>query len=776
MKKKLIIIAAIIVIFIATIILFISPLTKYLVEKYDVEYTGREIKMDLAYVNPFTGYIYFKNIKFYEQNSDSIFLSIKGLSIDVSILKLFSKTYEINLLTLDKPVGYLIEDKKRFNFSDIIEKFSPDKIQDSLKLPVHFNVLNLAIHDGEFHFSEPATPINYFIRKVNFESLGRNWDVDTMNGKLSFLPGTGTGDVRIDFTLNLKTLDYSVATVAHKLDMNLIEQYLKDLMSYGSLSANIDLDLKAKGNLTNTQTINVHGKMAYNDFHFGKNPGEDYASFEKMSVDIKELDPEKNIYFFDSVMLIHPYFKYEQYDYLDNIQHMFGKNGSKVTAVKEDPEKFNLIIEIANYTKELFKNFLRSDYKINSLSVEKGNIQYNDFSLNEKFSGAINPFRIKADSVDNTKSRVKVTLETGIKPFGNLSASVSMNPKDNKDFDLTYKLAKVPAAAFNPYLITYTSFPMDRGVVEMSGNWNVRNDIIQSTNHFLVIDPRVTKRIKKEDTRWIPMPLIMAFIRERGNVIDYNIPITGDLKNPKFHLHDVLMDLLKNIFVKPSTTAYRMEVKNVENEIEKSLSLNWSLRQSTLRSTQEKFVNKIADFLKSDPAANIEVRPFQYVEKEKEYILFFEAKKKYFLSLNNKTFTTDDDSLNIDKLSPKDSVFVKYLDRYTKDSMLFTVQEKCYRLVGASLVNRKYDELVKERERLFLEYFSKNKTDKQVKLLANENTIPFNGFSYFKIKYTGDIPESLMKAYEKLNDLNDETPRDKYQKFRNGKNKRTEQK
>ena len=55
------------------IILLISPITKHVIEKYDVQYTGRKITMDRVYVNPFTGYFHFSNLKVYELNSDSIF-------------------------------------------------------------------------------------------------------------------------------------------------------------------------------------------------------------------------------------------------------------------------------------------------------------------------------------------------------------------------------------------------------------------------------------------------------------------------------------------------------------------------------------------------------------------------------------------------------------------------------------------------------------------------------------------------------------------------------
>ena len=44
----------------------------------------------------------------------------------------------------------------------------------------------------------------------------------------------------------------------------------------------------------------------------------------------------------------------------------------------------------------------------------------------------------------------------------------------------------------------------------------------------------------------------------------------------------------------------------------------------------------MVDFLIKNPDASINVYPQQYAIKEKEYILFFEAKKKYFLMTNNK--------------------------------------------------------------------------------------------------------------------------------------------
>src|SRR5690242_16297061 len=103
LKKIIIISICIILLAAAIVIVFISPLAKYLVEKNDEKWTGRKITMDWAYVNPFTGYVYISGLKIHEYESDSIFLSSKSLSGNFSMRKMLSGTYEVGQMILDHP-------------------------------------------------------------------------------------------------------------------------------------------------------------------------------------------------------------------------------------------------------------------------------------------------------------------------------------------------------------------------------------------------------------------------------------------------------------------------------------------------------------------------------------------------------------------------------------------------------------------------------------------------------------------------------------------------
>ncbi|MGA3014380.1 MAG: DUF748 domain-containing protein [Bacteroidales bacterium] len=773
-KKIFLIVTGSLLIAIMAVILLLSPIEKSLAEKYVLKYLGRQIEMSWIYINPFTGYVHISNLKIHESRNlpefkikDTIFFSANGVSATFAILKLLSKTIEISEITLDQPKGIIIQNKNEVNFRDLIKLFTPKKYR-SKRASFHFNIQKITIKNGEFSYLEKLTPFRYFIKNVNFESEGKLWNADTLSVKFSFLSGPATGNAKGIFTINFKNLDYHFETFIDKYDLKFLQQYLTVLVNYGKFRSNLDANITASGNFKDLENLIAKGLLEFNDFHIGKTQVEDYASFDKLIIQIIELSPKNHQYRFDSLSLCHPCFKYERYDSLDNLQRMFGKNGNNVSAFNAAPGRFNLILTIGKYIKGLAQNFFQSDYAINHLEITKGDFIFHDFAISEKFSIAIKPLYFLADSVGKNQKQVTAYLKSAIQPYGNISVSLSINPKQNGDFTMQYHIQRVAASVFNPYLITYTSFPLDRGTIEFNGTWNLKNGILQSVNHLVIIDPRVTRRLRNKDTKWLPMPLIMSLIRDRGNVIDYEIPITGNLKNPKFHLHDVIMDLLTNIFVKPATTPYRFEVKNQETVIEKFLTLKWKFRQTSLLSSQEKFVTSIVDFLRNNPDASIAVYPLLYAEKEKEHICFFEAKKRYFMLLKagNDQLFSKNDSLDIDKMSVKDSLFIRFLNTKGGGNQMFTIQEKCDKFIGSAIITARFNQLNKERENAFMLQFREKNVDNRVKIYPGEESIPYNGFSFFKIVYKGEFPYALIKAYRKMNELNDEAPREKFKKER----------
>jgi len=761
-KKALLIFLCVIILMVELSILFISPLAKYFLEHHSEKYIGRRVTLDWAYVNPFTGFIQLSNLKIYEAKKDTLFFSAKNVNADFSLLKLFSKTVEIEELIVNYPHGVIINTKKKLNFDDIISRFAPDPSSTSSSF--HVNILGVKIRHGNFYYVDREIPINYLVKDLDMESSGKRWDADTIASTFSFLSPDGKGGVKGNFTINIKSLDYRLTNYVWNFNLEIIRQYLWELINYGMFAAKLNAAVRAVGNFKDSKSIDMHGRLSISGFHLGKTLKDEYVAFDKLVLAIKRLSPVHKIFHFDSVILTHPFLKYEKFDSLNNVEMLFGKSGSNISDVTSRSSRFNLIIEIGRYLKKLTQNFFQSQYNANTVRIVNGNVKYSDYSLSEQFNIGASPLTIHADSINKNNKRIAIHIRSGIKPFGILSIKLNINPRDSGDFDMYYHLNKIPASVFNPYLISYTSYPIHQGTIDLDGVWNVRHGEIKSANHVLIVEPHLSKRYK--NLKWVPISWIMPFVRERGNVIDYDIPISGNLKNPHFHLHDAVMDLLKNVFIKPATVPYGVKLRTAEEEIENSHTLEWRMRQHELHNKQKHFIKTIAKFLDKNKESRITVYSNEYALKEKEQILFFKAKKKYFISTHGKRNAfTREDSIAVDKMSVKDATFMRRLKKGkgAGDTLMFTIQDKCRYYLADNSVNTEYKTLMRERESAFKEFFIENGTADRVKFYSNDS-VPYNGFSCYKIIYHGVIPESLQKAYREMHELNNEWPRKKYAK------------
>jgi hypothetical protein len=104
------------------------------------------------------------------------------------------------------------------------------------------------------------------------------------------------------------------------------------------------------------------------------------------------------------------------------------------------------------------------------------------------------------------------------------------------------------------------------------------------------------------------------------------------------------------------------------------------------------------------------------------------------------------------------------VNKHVSDTMLFTMQDKCSKLVGSTQVNACFKKLNADRESAFRLCFKKKEVQSRIQIHTAENTIPYNGFSFYRIEYTGELPKNLIKAYRKLQEMNDKAPRKKYKR------------
>jgi hypothetical protein len=727
------------------VILFISPISKYLIEKYSEKYTGRKIEMSWLYVNPFSGRIHAYGLIIHEKKSKSNFITAGDCSFNISLMKLRSSAIDVSSITLDHLWINIIENKSSFNWDGF---FTADTTKPKTK-PTNSNHWRYSFRDihllnAEVVYSETSIPVHYKATKLNVECPFIQSESDTSIFKYDFTFQEHDGGISGRFKMNFKNLDYNLRTVLNDFDMKTLDQYLKEFLDYGNFAARLDADIKAKGNFHDAKILVASGKLGISNFHFGRTVDEDYLRFSKLQFDIDTLSPLNKKYLFQSIILDSAFVKYQLFDSLDNFSRMIGAKGEKVSSAYSEHARENIVFQIVHYIAQVAEDIIHSDYRADELKITNAKALFEDYSLAQKFAVSVSPVNIIAEHVDTRAKRSEIKLHSKINPFGTMDISLNVNPLDFGDFNLGYSIAGIPVPLFNPYSITYTSYPFNDGIISMNGNWLVKDKKIISTNHILVQKAALATKVKKEDAKKLPVRVALFFVRDVDRQIDLSIPITGDLKNPKYHLRSVIIQAVKNLFIKPSLFPVKQIQSTFSDDNKNYDIVEWPTMQAKMNLVHEAQLRKISRYLLFHPKSHITVVPCYYEEREKEALLFFEAKKRFYFSQTHQSrnLISKSDSASIDRMSVKNPAFIRFLHQESATDKDCSVQAKCYHVIGQAQAEADYKKLNTNRK-LYLENFFKerNQSDR-LTFGQTVKEIPASGFSHYRLYYsTNGIPD-----------------------------------
>ena len=737
------VIVTIVIIVCGVIIAFISPIAKHLIEKNSVKLIHRQVEIGWLYVNPFTGHIHAHNVVMYEKDGRKKFISIGGLSFNVSLRGLLSKKFDFYSITLNHLHLSIIENKAQFNFDDIFAKDTTAPQKPGA--PVKFYVRDIHLTNSIVEYSEVTIPVHYYVTKLNVECPGIEWDVDSAQFKYDFNFLDTGGTVKGLFAMNFKNNNFEMKPVFSHFDLSSIKQYIGEFAKKENFTAYLNADVDAKGNFKDAKYLLATGKLELNNFHFGRRPGNDYLSFSTLKIDIDSLSPLNKKYFLNTILLDSLYVRYERYDSLDNFSRMFGVGGANVKNAAQENYSQNIIFQIAHFFSQIAQNIVNSQYRVKQFQVTNSQLVYNDYSLAERFSLRAEPVVVTAKNIDTRANRTYLQLNFKVNPFGDITANFDVNPKDYGDFNLTYGINDFPIPLFNPYAVTYTSYPFDKGTLALNGTWHVLNKNINSVNHLVVVNPTLALPVKGDDTKKIPMRVIMFFVRDVNRRIDVELPISGNLNDPKYHLWGAILQVLENLVVKPPalpiTSVKLAQTKDKEDYI----TMEWQLRQNAMTDKQRDQLKKIARYLSSHPDSKVTIEPHYFTNEEREMIVLFEAKKKFYALQHHIAVNqlTKDDSLTIARNSTKDTLFIRYLERTVKDSLDFTTQSKCIAIIGRGRVDALYNDLITARKNQILSFFSDKNISNRVTFENGISEIPTSGFSHYVFYYKGEKPSEL---------------------------------
>ena len=468
MKKVLkyfLIFLSLLVVCITLVFVFISPITKYVIEENCLKWTGRHITIGSVKVKPFNGSIYIKDLKIYEANGDSVFFNCHDIYLRVSLLKVFDRVYQVEKIKIDKPEIRITQNGNNFNFDDLIQRFSPapgNVPQPKNAAQTQYYLNNVIINDATITYNNIPIHNVFRIRSLNFSLPELAWNKPEIKLHLDFIYGTG-GNFNFDLETNRNTSAYNLALQIDKYDLSQYHTPLNTIIKTSSIAGLLNSKLRVHGKFNNAKDISIHGYVNLSDVEIKDMDKKKFFALRKFSLDVDSVDVQHNHYDVNHILLDNPYVAYNVYANGNNLNRMFEsrvipakpvkdsvKGKAKDTARgKSNLDYSNIFTLLASSVKSMAINFLSTDYHADSIAIRNGQFAYNDYTSNHSFHYNVSKINLVTSELNDFNSGVIFHASAKLGDSGKLIAKANLSYNRRKKA-FSYKVDTLKITDISP--------------------------------------------------------------------------------------------------------------------------------------------------------------------------------------------------------------------------------------------------------------------------------------------------------------------------------------
>ncbi len=621
------------------------PIVKSYIQDHDVELIGRKISIEDIDLDVFRGIVVVKNAFLYEQDDSTVMASLKELYADIQMRQILSSRVVADSIKLSGFRVEIYQNGDRFNFSDIIEHFStPDSIPADTT-PSTWGVIlkNILIERSYIHYTDVQVHSDFGFTDLSLEiPIIDLADIKSKMGlHFDFMNG-GSLDTRLLIDAN-KSL-YNLWFDLNDFQLTGAHPYVRQFIHSNSMTGSLTTRLNLKGRTDHIMDLSIGGQIGIKNFELIDNEGRTIAALDTVGMEAANIYIKNNSAALNSLYLSGLKVKYEVLgDTLTNFTGlMVERSADADTAAVQTPE-------------EPEKPWTVTVKKVNVANLE---FTYSDVTLPEPFEFKVHNVFGSIDGYDSRR-RNTARLNAHLQNKGNLKVIWDGRLSDMKNQKFSIGVSNLPLETFTPYTLEYTGYPLKGGTITLDDRTNIENNRINSQNHILIYHPEAGEKDASVNPEFrVPLKTCLYLLTDMNNKISVNLPVTGNLDDPKFSYRKFVVKAVFNVLLKalasPITAIANAANGGKGTDIADMLI---EVNQFDFTASQYEQLDAVAELLNTKPELKIKLVQDINYPKAYETFCLFALKRDYLLS-NGAEKPSFKDIQKVDTRSEKVKMFL----------------------------------------------------------------------------------------------------------------------
>ena len=198
--------------------------------------------------------------------------------------------------------------------------------------------------------------------------------------------------------------------------------------------------------------------------------------------------------------------------------------------------------------------------EIGAVNLKKGRFSFADKSLSPQFESVVSPLDLTVTgfSLDPAK-RTELDLTAIIDGSAPITATGWVSPlKTPVEASSIVTLRNLDLVALSSYSSKFIAYPVARGQLDWEISVDTSENKLSMGNAIKARQLELGDKVESPDAADVPIKLGLALLRDMSGNITINLPVKGDLTDPKFSIGGIVMQAFLGLIVKAIASPFSL--------------------------------------------------------------------------------------------------------------------------------------------------------------------------------------------------------------------------
>jgi hypothetical protein len=245
---------------------------------------------------------------------------------------------------------------------------------------------------------------------------------------------------------------------------------------------------------------------------------------------------------------------------------------------------------------------------IDTVNIQGGSANFEDYSIKPNFVTGLQALAGTITGISSQpNSRALLMLDGAVDKYAPAHFAGEVNLLAAEQYmDIKASFRNMELTSLSPYSGKFAGYVIERGKLSMDVSYLIRNRGIEAQHKILLTQLQLGDKVDSPDATSLPLRLVVALLKDADGNIDLDIPVTGDLDDPKFRVGPIIWKVFLNLCSKAVTAPFALLGKLFGGDDDLQF-VDFDAGAATLDATMSERVAKLRKAMQGRPGLALEI-------------------------------------------------------------------------------------------------------------------------------------------------------------------------